>query len=55
MRPCPKKETNKKKYSAAEHGGTHLQFQHLEGRGRQITEFKTNLVYIKNSKSSRTT
>ena len=34
-------------------GGAHLSFQHLGGRGRQISEFRDSLVYRVSSRTAR--
>jgi hypothetical protein len=39
-----KKKKNQKQHKAG-HGGTHFQFQHWEGRGKQISN-GASLVYI---------
>jgi hypothetical protein len=36
-------------------GGTRLQFQHLGGTGRQISEFEASLVYRVSSRTARAT
>jgi hypothetical protein len=36
-------------------GGTSLQYQHLGGRGRWISEFEASLVYIVSSMTAKTT
>jgi hypothetical protein len=36
-------------------GGTSLLFQHLGGRGRQISELDANLVYRMSSRTARAT
>ena len=36
-------------------GGTQLYSQHLGGRGRQNSEFKSSLVYRESSRTGRTT
>jgi hypothetical protein len=34
-------------------GGTRLEFQHLGGRGRRISEFEASLVYTVSSRTAR--
>jgi hypothetical protein len=36
-------------------GGTHLYFQNLRGRGKQISEFGASLIYIVSSRTTRAT
>jgi hypothetical protein len=36
-------------------GGAHLQFLHLGGRGRQLSEFVDSLIYRMSSRTARTT
>jgi hypothetical protein len=44
-----------KKEAATGQWGTHLQSQHLGGRGRQISEFEASLVYRVSSRTARAT
>jgi hypothetical protein len=37
------------------HGGARLLYQHLGGRGRQISEFEASLVYKVSSRTARAT
>jgi hypothetical protein len=39
----------------ARRGGARLLSQHLEGRGRQISEFKASVVYRVSSRTARAT